>query len=195
MKWLERSGFVAVGSALAFGVVAAAGRVTLGGDFLANIAGATIGGTISVGLAVMMFTYQRKIAGKDAEEASKRNWTAAVRESLRYVRAIREAVEAGRGITINNGAKLSAAIAQSAALTKRALQDVNLTDFHLRLAMEEAALIGDQISQTLPGQLSQAGLADANTLLPSANLICDPALRRLDELIADYTRIRNLPVI
>ena len=153
MRWMERICFAGFGALLMLGGGVAAGSVTLGGDFLANVTGATIGGMISVGLAVMMFTYERKIAAKDAADSARRNWAAAIRESLRHIRAIREAVEAGRGITINNGDQLSEAIAQSAALTKRALEDVNLTDFHLRLAMEEAAKLAIKYRRRCPRNL------------------------------------------
>lgn len=195
MVWLGRVGWAAVGALATLAIGFVFGRVEFGGDFVANIAGASIGGGISVGLAIAMFSHQRDVARKDTAKAEARTWAAAIRESLRYIRAIREAVDAGRGITINNGDQLSNAMAQSADLTVRALSDVNLTDFRLRLAMEEAAKIGHQVSQTLPAQLAQAGLTDANTPLMAAANTCDPAIVKLDELIAEYTRIRNLPSI
>lgn len=195
MRWLERLGFAFLGVVLAFGAFVATGQCTLGGDILANIAGATIGGFISVGLALTMFNRERHEAAAEAAKRVKSDRAEAIRESLRYVRGIRDVAESMRNITINNSELLSRQMVKSVEKTRRALEDVTATDFHLRLAMEEAAEVGHNLAQSLPAQVNAAGMAEANQPLPNADATCTTAVEQLNKLIADYTRVRALPAI
>lgn len=194
-RWLDRGVGATVGTSLTFAAGVAHGPVKIGGDFAANIAGATIGGAISVALAIAMFSYQRRVSARDAKVAAERAWDDAIDQSLRHIRAIRDAVQAGKDITLNSCDKISAAILSSSELAKRALNDTNLTDFNLRLAMEEAAQLGHTVSQTLPASLRATPITEANASFLGADTICDPVLRRLEELMAEYKQLRNLPTV
>lgn len=194
---VERIAIVAGSGMAAGGALWFAGPLTIsvGGDFVANVAGATIGGLISVGLAVLMFRHERDVAVRDAVALADQQRHAAIRDALRFVRAIRECVEGGHAITINNAERIVGSLTTAVKLTRRALDDPQLTDFPLRLTMEDAAKIGEHVAPTLQYQIQAAGLADANTVLLAAAKTCDPALNSLDELIADYTKIRMHPAI
>jgi len=74
------------------GYPASLGQDQLAGDFAANVAGATIGGMISIGLAVMMFAHERRVAARDAAALAASRREQAIQEALRYVRAIRDCV-------------------------------------------------------------------------------------------------------
>lgn len=45
MRWLERLGFLVAGGVISAAILLALGKIELAGDFAANVAGATIGGT------------------------------------------------------------------------------------------------------------------------------------------------------
>lgn len=190
---LERAGWFGIGALAMLIAGYAHGNIKFEGDFMANVAGAAIGGAISVGLAVRMFKHERDVAKYDADEANDRNWAAAIREALRYIRAIRETIVAGRAITKNTSNDVTAAIEQAGHLTIRALMDVNLTDFPLRLRMEKAAEHAFQVAKDLRSQIAVASLPNADVPLMAAANTCDPAIEAIDKLIAEYTAIRNAP--
>lgn len=81
------------------------------------------------------------------------------------------------------------------ALAKRALDDVNLTDFPLRLAMADAASIGHQTAGSLAQQVQTSGAQDANVHIAGTDGTIDHAETHLSQLIDDYTRLRLLPAI
>jgi len=175
------------------------GRVSvslkLAGDFEANVAGAMIGGMISVSLAILMFRHERQAAKRDAAELARTQRSQAIREALRHVRAIRECVAASQGLTINNSSRLIGSLRKSCELTSKALENSNLTDFPLRLAMSDAVAIGADTAGRLEYDIRNTSLSDANTISLGAASFCGPALTSIDELIDDYTRIRTLPTL
>jgi Sec7-like guanine-nucleotide exchange factor len=170
--------------------------VSSGSDnILASIIGAAIGGFISVGLAIMMFRHERKVAKNDAKKAAQDQRIESIRQSLRYVRAIRECIANGRRININDSVRILSSIRESSKLSRRALEDINLSDFDLRLAMEDAAKIGFETANNLDHELSQSGLQDANIALNGADAICNSAIDRIRKLEDKYSDLRKVPAL
>src|SRR5690349_9898025 len=58
--------FFVAGGVISAAILLALGNIELAGNFAANVAGAAIGGMISIGLAVMMFAHERRVAARDA---------------------------------------------------------------------------------------------------------------------------------
>lgn len=195
MRWLERLGLIVAGAVISAAILLAWGRIELAGDFAANVAGATIGGILSIGLAVMMFAHERRVAARDAAALAARQREQAIQEALRYVRAIRDCVIGARAITINNCDRITTSLKEASALAKRALDDVNLTDFPLRLAMADAARIGHQTAESLAQQVQTSGVSDANIHIAGTDGTIDHAEAHLTRLIDDYSRMRLLPTI
>jgi cytochrome P450 len=153
MRWLERLGFLVSGGGISAAILLALGKIELAGDFAANVAGATIGGMISIGLAIRMFAHERRVAKRDAAALAASRREQAIREALRYVRAIRERVIGATAITINNCDRIITSLKEASAPARRALDDINLTDFPLRLAMADTARIGHQTAESLGKQV------------------------------------------
>lgn len=195
MLWLERVGFVFCGFLLVSSWQWWNGQLEISGDFAANVGGAAIGGMISVGLAVVMFNHERKIALRDRALDEKSQRSEAIRQSLRHIRAIKECIMGARAVTINSFDRISTSIAQASHLATAALADQNLTDFPLRVSMSDAAQIGHTTQAALQSAMAQAGLQDANTPLPAAQAICETAINSLDQLIIAYTEIRRVPAV
>ena len=82
------------------------GRVEISGDFAANVAGATIGGMISVGLALYMFERERRGARLEAARLVTEQRDESVRQALRYIRAIKECIQGGYAFNINNSQRI-----------------------------------------------------------------------------------------
>lgn len=195
MRWLERLGCLVAGSVISAVILLALGKIEMSGDFAANVAGATIGGMISIGLAVMMFAHERRVAARDAAALAASQREKAIQEALRYVRAIRDSVIGAKAITINNCDRITTSLKDASALAKRALDDVNLTDFPLRLAMADAARIGHQTAESLAHQVQTSGALDANIHIAGTDGTIDHAEAHLTQLIDDYSRLRLLPMI
>ena len=195
MIWLERTAFAVGGILLTSLLFWKAGKLAIAGDFAANAGGAAIGGMISVGLAVLMFQHERKIVAKDMAINAAEQRHESIRQSLRHIRAIRECVLGASEVTINSMDRVITSIKGASKLTESALADLNLTDFPLRLSMEDAAKIGHQTAAYLQSAMGAAGLQDATIPLPAAKDICETAIRSLDELMKDYVEIRKVPSI
>lgn len=193
MNWVERTLWVGVGVLLALVAFWIFGSLTVAGDFAANVSGAAIGGMISVGLAILMYQHERKVSAKDTANSLEHQRSEAIREALRYVRAIRGCIVGGNQITINTSERITRSLNKARELAVRALDDPALTDFSLRLAMEDAATIASDTVARLNHDLQQAALQEANQPAPNALDISDSAIRALDELIAGYTNLRRLP--
>ena len=192
-RWIERAGYGVTGVLAGFGgsYILGAAHVSIEGEVAANILGATIGGLIAVGLALGMAHRERAIALRDAAEATEQARARSIVDALRYVRSIRECVFGGRAITINNCQRITETLNQAVVLTRRALDDITLTDFPLRLAMRDAAQIGEHVAATLAYQVQQSGLTDANIVLGAAANTVDPALNTINQLMEDYTELRR----
>ncbi|MDK2756136.1 MAG: hypothetical protein KYX66_05310 [Blastomonas fulva] len=195
MRWLERLGFLVAGAVISAVILLALGKIEMAGDFAANVAGATIGGMISILLAVMMFAHERRVAARDAAALAASQREQAIQEALRYVRAIRDCVIGAKAITINNCDRITTSLKDASALAKRALDDVNLTDFPLRLAMADAARIGHQTAESLAQQVQSSGALDADIHIAGTDGTIDQAEVRLTQLIDDYSRLRMLPMV
>jgi hypothetical protein len=195
MSWLERFGCALFGFLLASLLQWSNGHLEVSGDFAANVGGAAIGGMISVGLAVVMFNHERKIAQRDRALDAQTQRSEAIRQSLRHIRAIKECILGAGAITINSFERISTSISKASQLTTAALEDQNLTDFPLRVSMGDAAQIGHTTVAALQSAMAQAGLQDANTPLPAAQEICETAIDSLNQLIANYTEIRKVPAV
>ncbi|MFM5950981.1 MAG: hypothetical protein ACKOPM_17415 [Novosphingobium sp.] len=195
MEWMRLLGAFALGAGVMFVGFWLKGSVNFSGDFVANVAGAAVGGAISVGLALAMFGYERRIATSDALRLANEQRAEAIRQALRHVRAIRECVRQGRELTINKSQRIRDDINEACYLTRKALEDKNLTDFPLRHAMLSASNVGDDSAARLLASLNDAKLEDANMILPEANVICETAVEKLDELIRNYTELRRAPEI
>lgn len=195
MRWLERLGFLVAGGVISAAILLALGEIELAGDFAANVAGATMGGMISIGLAVMMFAHERRVAARDGAALAASQREQAIQEALRYVRAIRDCVIGAKPITINSCDRITTSLKEASALAKRALDDVNLTDFPLRLAMADAAKIGHQTAESLAQQVQSSGAQEANTHVTGTDGTIDHAEAHLNQLIDDYTRLRLLPAV
>ena len=192
MKSIQQVGLVCCGFLLAWLWQWLNGQLEISGEFTANVGGAAIGGMISVGLAVVMFNHERRIALRDrvADAAAQRNES--IRQSLRHIRAIKECIIGASVITINSSDRILTTITEASKLTTEALLDRNLTDFPLRLSMKDAAKIGHTTVAEIQAAMAQAALQDANTPLPAAKAITETALIALRKLIADYTAIRQV---
>ncbi len=149
MPWIERFAYAVGGFLLAVLIGCLVGSVSLSGDFTANVAGATIGGLISVGLALAMFNRERATSKQDAAQKDALEWEAAMREALRYIRSIDEAASLGATNSINAGAEVTAEIRQACSRATRRLNDVDLTDIPLRGCMREAIRIGEDLANEL----------------------------------------------
>jgi hypothetical protein len=150
---------------------------------------------ISIGLAVMMFAHERRVARRIAAALAASQRKQAIQEALRYVRTIRDCVIGAKAITINNCDRITISLKEASALVRRALEDVNLTDFPLRLAMADAARIGYQTAESLGHQVQTSGTQDANIHIAGTDGTIDHADAHLTQLIDDYTRLRQLPAI
>ena len=113
MRWLERLGFLVSGGVISAALLLAWGKIELAGDFAAYVAGATIGGMISIGLAVMMFAHERRVATRDAAALATSLREQAIQEALRYVRAIRDCVIGAKAITINNCGRITTSLTEA----------------------------------------------------------------------------------
>ena len=195
MDWKKGTGFTFLGFGLASLWQWINGQLEVSGEFAANVVGATIGGTISVGLAVFMFNRERKIALQDRESEAAAQRSESIRQALRHIRAIKECILGGRAITINSSERILTSIIGASNLATVALSDQNLTDFPLRLSMTDAAQIGHQTAATLQAEMHRAALKDATIPVPAAEEICATAIGSLNRLIADYTAIRQLPSV
>lgn len=195
MRWFERLGFLVAGGVISATILLALGKIEMAGDFAANVAGATIGGIISIGLAVMMFAHERRVATRDAVALAASQREQAIQEALRYVRAIRDCVIGAKAITINNCDRITTSLKDASALARRALDDVNLTDFPLRLAMADAARIGHQTAESLAQRVQTSSAQDANIHIAGTDGTIDHAEAHLTQLIDDYTRLRLLPAV
>lgn len=114
---------------------------------------------------------------------------------MRYVRAIHEYVIGAKATTINNCDGITTSLREAPALAKRALNDVNLTNSPLRLAMANAARIAHQTAQSLAQQVRTSGAQDADIHIVGTEGTIDHSQSHLNQLIDDYTRLRLLPVI
>lgn len=193
MPWLERSVFAFGGMLVASLFFWRAGKLTISGDFAANAGGAAIGGLISVGLALAMFSHERKVAAKDAFENARRQRDADIQQALRRVRGIRESIEGARVISIRTCARITVSINEAVDRAIRALEDHELTDVPLRFAMEDAAEIGRDAAERLRRTVYSSGLQDANATVSAASIICDTANQKIDNLISEYTSLRAHP--
>lgn len=195
LKWLQRVGSVIVGVLIATMFFWHRGQVTIGGDFVANVTGAAIGGAISVGLAVAMFQHERGIAEHDRAEVEAANRQEAIRQSLRYIRGIRDCVAATEAITLNNSDRLASNVDEAKDLAFRAAGDANLSDFALKMAMRDAGNIADDFLGRLHFAVHNADVPTADDVITSLAGDRQNAMASLAELINDYTLLRQLPAV
>ena len=193
MKIIANVGLVVLGLIMGAIFFWIQGSLVISSDFAANVVGASIGGLISVGLALFIFDRERRDAKADALQKAHEQREEAIRQALRHIRAIRECITGGYGFNINTSQRIRGNILQSSSLARKALEDINLTDFPLRQSIEDAALIGNDTAASLISQLDAANLQDANITLPAAEQICDSAVSSLNQLMDDYKRIRAIP--
>ncbi len=191
MLWFERVSIFALGAATTSTIFLFLGRLKIDGEFFGNIAGAAIGGMITVGLALLMFNKERQIAILDSRSTKQASRAEDIRQALRHVRSVRECLIGASGVTINTSERIFRALDKSIELSRRALTDLNLTDFPLRFAIEDAASIGATTSAKLKADLAAANLQEANQALPTAEGDCNLALESIDKLIDSYTQIRK----
>lgn len=195
MKWIKRLIWAILGAAASAMIFAWRGGIQFGDEFVANVSGAAVGGVITVGLAMFMFRHERHLAARDASAAEQRNWSAAIREALRHVRAVRECVNDARLISVNERDLRADAIVHAARLCNRRLKDHDLTDFPLRHALKAAAKEGYTAATRLRRAVDQGGMSHADEPAPAADQICSEVIEVLDKLIADYTTRRSLPAL
>ena len=195
MEWAIRFGCIAIGAAIALVALWLHGPSPMSGDFAANVSGAAVGGFISVGLALWISGNERRSARLDAVEFVKEQRKEAIRQSLRHIRTIRDCINDGVKITINNSQNVRSDILSSVSLAKIALQDNNLTDFPLRRAMERTIQLGNSVATTLIHELDKAKLQDANLILPKAIEICEKATLELQDLMDKYADLRAVPAL
>lgn len=221
MWWIDRIQFAAAGAAFVAVLWFFTGGLTVGGDFAANIAGATVGGAISVGLALWTFDRQQKASAaayaeqqrlavesaarsaaayaeqqrldaESAEHEAGKNRAETITRSQRYIRAIYDAVKKGKTLTPSNGDRIIKAIEDSVRVTLRVLRyDFNLVDFDLRLAMEQAASEGQSMVKELKTKFASMDKTNSVARMESADESCDSTLTYLDSLMAEYRSIRN----
>jgi len=195
MFLIERSTYVLVGIFLTIVYGTFSGQVTFEGDFVANVAGATIGGFISVTLAILMFNHERKVAAADAAEKDVQDREESIRQALRHIRGIRESIEVGLSITINNSERTIDEIVYSIRIADQFYHRGESTDIHLRFATMEAIQVGNDVPNRLFTAVSQSGENDANVVVPAADLICRSAIEKIDIIMNDYARIRKYPAL
>ena len=195
MEWAFRIACLITGGTIVLGLLWFNGPSQISGDFAANVAGATVGGFISVGLALWISEKERQTARADAVSNLQEQRKEAIRQTLRHIRAIRDCVKDGNKITINNCQSVRADIMSSISLARIELQDTNLTDFPLRRSMERSIQIGNATASTLIHEIDEAQLQDANLILPSAAGVCNPAVQELNQLMDEYANLRAFPAI
>lgn len=163
-----------------------------GKDFGANVAGATIGGIISVGLALGMFDYQRRSDQTKADEQAAAQRRDAILQSLRYIRAIHSCVAAASGLTINKADSVVSNLSEASNDTARSLSFAG-TDYPLRDAMRRASTIGLDAAGRIGFAANNSGLQDANTPILAVEAFVADALTQLDVIINDYKDLRKNP--
>lgn len=203
MDWFDRIGFAIAGGSFVAVMWMVFGGVTFGGDFAANVAGATIGGFISVGLALYMFNRQQlasakvlsdqqDLAAANAEYENLKNRAHTITRSLRYIHSIRDAVKAAKTMTAHDGERIINVVGNSGLLVERVLrEDLTLTDFDLRFAMEEAAAAARGIEKTLRIKFDEAKKTGTIRTSPVADMECDACIGALEGISAQYRWIRN----
>lgn len=203
MDWIDRIAFFAAGAAFVAVVWFFTGGLTIGGDFAANIAGATVGGAISVGLALWTFNRQQKLtaaayaeqqrlAAASAEHEAGKSRADDITRSQRYIRAIHNAVIVCKNLTPSDGDRKIKALEDFVKLTRRVLRyDPNLVDFNLRLAMEQAAIEGESMAKELRTKFAAMDKTNSAARLESADESIESSLTWLDQLMSEYRNMRN----
>lgn len=203
MDWVDRIGFFAAGAAFVAVMWFFTGGLTIGGDFAANIAGATVGGAITVGLALWTFNRQQRLsaaayaeqqrlATERAEHEAGKKRAEDITRSQRYIRAMYDAVKVGKTLMPWNGEQIIKAIEDSVRLTRRVLQDdFNLVDFDLRLAMEQAAIEGESTAIELRNKLAVMDKTNMTSRMESADDSIEMSLTSLSVLMSKYRDLRN----
>jgi 5'-3' exonuclease len=142
-----------------------------------------------------MFHRERGVAQRDRAELEAANRQEAIRQSLRYIRGVRDGVAATEAITPNNSQRLMEMIREAKDLAIDVARNVNLSDVALRQSMRDAASIADNYLGRLNYEVLAAHELKGNSVIPDIQGDREAATRALDQLIADYSQLRALPAL
>ena len=195
MKWLERAICALGGGVATASVLIWTGRlsVKIEGDVAANVLGATIGGLIAVGLAVVTARQERANAVAKEVETARVQHEAALLQSLRYVRAIRDCISRAEAMTVLTAAVLIGNIKKASDIAHIALQDPGLTDFPLRNATDQAMAIANRTAAAITNKRREYSAITGDAQIPEVDATCKAAVAELDQIISDFRNLRETP--